>query len=432
MAKKVARQEQPSRWLPLLRRDLPASAGPLAYFDLAARLGLETVSRSWRAQLLSPSLWRELAIPRRVANQLDNASLIKLNVKTSASLLTFDVANCHSLTDHLIDIVIAAHGHSLTKLKLINCCRLSDAVAKSVAKWCRSLTWFEAPNDATDESIMAIAASCPSLTALNLDIERLEGSRLLTDRAITAVAASCPSLKALSLFGCSRHRVTDASCRDLASGCPALRVLDLSNIGVSDDTIKALVARSGASLRNLGLACCPSFSHEGIKAIVSGCPALLALDISSCNLEEVSIVTVAKGLPSLTELIFNGDRDITDASLNAIAAGLPSLTLLELGGCPCEITNASIMAVARGCPALTYLNVSGMSRLTDDSMRAIVAGCALLTTLRADRTKMTEECEEELEKILALRRRRKPVHPELAPPFDSSPPSWEVSIREFL
>ena len=426
MAKKVARQEQPSRWLPLLRRDLPASAGPLAYFDLAARLGLETVSRSWRAQLLSPSLWRELAIPRRVANQLDNASLIKLNVKTSASLLTFDVANCNFLTDHLIDIVIAAHGHSLTKLKL-NCCdRLSDAVAKSVAKWCRSLTWFEAPDDTTDESIMAIAASCPSLTALNLE------SNILTDISITAVAANCPSLKALSLFGCTRHMVTDASCRDLASGCPALCVLDLTNILVSDDTIKALVARSGASLRNLGLACCPSFSHEGIKAIVSGCPALLALDISSCNLEEVSIVTVAKGLPSLTELIFNGDRDITDASLNAIAAGLPSLTLLELGGCPCEITNASIMAVARGCPALTYLNVSGMSRLTDDSMRAIVAGCALLTTLRADRTKMTEECEEELEKILALRRRRKPVHPELAPPFDSSPPSWEVSIREFL
>ena len=88
------------------------------------------------------------------------------------------------------------------------------------------------------------------------------------------------------------------------------------------------------------------------------------------------------------------------------------------------------MAVARGCPALTYLDVSGMSRLTDDSMRATVAGCALLTTLRADRTKMTDECREELEKILALR--RKPGHPELAPPFHSSPPSWELCIREFL
>jgi hypothetical protein len=43
---------------------------------------------------------------------------------------------------------------------------------------------------------------------------------------------------------------------------------------------------------------------------------------------------------------------------------------------------------------------------------------------------MTEECEEELEKILALR--RKPVHPELAPPFRSSPPSWELSIGKFF
>ena len=63
-------------------------------------------------------------------------------------------------------------------------------------------------------------------------------------------------------------------------------------------------------------------------------------------------------------------------------------------------------------------------------MRATVASCASLTVLRASGTMMTDECREEPEKILALR--RKPEHPELAPPFRSSPPSGELSIGKFL
>ena len=62
----------------------------------------------------------------------------------------------------------------------------------------------------------------------------------------------------------------------------------------------------------------------------------------------------------LTSLDVSCCRDITDESIKAVAAGCASLTSLNVSGCP-NLTDESIKAVAAGCASLTSLNISDLT-----------------------------------------------------------------------
>merc|ERR1712118_233769 len=74
---------------------------------------------------------------------------------------------------------------------------------------------------------------------------------------------------------------------------------------------------------------------------------------------------------------------LTDESIKALAAGCTSLNSLNLRNCE-KLTDEAIKALAT-LPELSTLRIFGCRKLTDESIKALAA-CAKLTTLDTTKT----------------------------------------------
>ena len=113
----------------------------------------------------------------------------------TSTLISLSVAGCSDLTDESIKAI--AECHLLTSLDVSGCGNLTDETLVTIAKGCE-LTSVNVSGcrELTDAAIEAIASS--SLRSLNV----AHCGKLLTDESIKAVAASCPSLTSLNVAVC--------------------------------------------------------------------------------------------------------------------------------------------------------------------------------------------------------------------------------------
>ena len=188
-----------------------------------------------------------------------------------ASLTSLDVSGCGNLTDEALQAI--AKDHALTSVNVSGCRNLTDEAIKAIASCSlRTLNVARCGKLLTDLSIQAVAASCPSLTSLNV-----ADCKFLTDGSIEAIAAGCGSLTSLDVSRCKN--ITDESIKALAAGCTSLTSLNVRNCEkLTNEAIKAVATLTELStLRIFG---CRKLTDESIKAL-AGCAQLTTLDTTN-------------------------------------------------------------------------------------------------------------------------------------------------------
>ncbi|KAL5995322.1 hypothetical protein ACLOJK_025380 [Asimina triloba] len=124
----------------------------------------------------------------------------------------------------------------------------------------------------------------------------------LTDNSLKAIAASCPGLQSVDLSGLLK--LTDSAMGHLANGCRSLKTLKLQQNAFSDEGIAAFLEASGESLQELSvnrikevssfsvfvtkrfsldLSWCRKLTDEALGLIVDKCLALKALKLFGCT-----------------------------------------------------------------------------------------------------------------------------------------------------
>ena len=211
-----------------------------------------------------------------------------------------DYFNCSAVNDAMLNVV-AKSCPGLKTLDLGSCpnhpayqprsVKVTAAALEAVAKGCRRLeninlsAGFQMITDKNmDDQVLPFVKYCPQLSFLDLSECRIG------DRVLQALAIKSRLLKHLDLNGCGKE-ITNAGILMVAEACRKLKFLN-----ISDSNCSAL-------------------------ALQAGFPELRYLDVSSCFMERMDVLTaVMRGCPKLEQL--KGDHEEVDADTEATMESL--------------------------------------------------------------------------------------------------------------
>lgn len=281
---------------------------------LRRKSGIIIISRdAWRYHIFPMLLLEEIvrldtAITNHEARYLHLDALNGLHLESAIGISTVSCAQwIISKGIRLFDVEIQCRDaekicRALFKanpgIKKINLMMGSfrSPVVKLIAKYLHSITHIEHKrvqelfrghsNKLTDECILLLSQSCPSLTHLN--ISRCDR---ITDASITMLSRSCRELSHLCLWDCTA--ITDVSIIALSVGCPGLKYLDLWGCkNISDASVIELSRRCN-SLVHLDLAYCNLLTDAAIGALFRNCPYLVYLNVDYTLKPRLSKETIA-------------------------------------------------------------------------------------------------------------------------------------------
>ena len=102
-----------------------------------------------------------------------------------------------------------------------------------------------------------------------------------------------------------------------------------NNVPLIEDTISYLVNNLTENVRQLKLNMQPNLKDEHVKTLVSRCKRIAALDLSHCNITDVSIDHLMNYLiPTLEKLNVNGCHKINDTKIMKLKS-MPKLKVLH-------------------------------------------------------------------------------------------------------
>merc|ERR1712028_30809 len=153
-------------------------------------------------------------------------------------------------------------------------------IALIARSWC---VWIRARKKdrgiITDAALGSLAAGCPNITCLNLQL-----CQRITDTGVARLAAALPALTTLNLVGC--YAITDTGLASLAAGCPAITTLDLSGCcNITAAGLASLAECPCPAITTLILKYCRRITDTGLEMLVAGCPAITSLDLDNCILK---------------------------------------------------------------------------------------------------------------------------------------------------
>ncbi|BFG18060.1 hypothetical protein CerSpe_043340 [Prunus speciosa] len=366
--------------------------------------------------------------------QLETLSLKRSNmaqaVLNSPLLHDLDMGSCHKLSDAAIRSA-ATSCPQLESLDMSNCSCVSDETLREIALTCANLRVLNAsycPNISlesvrlpmltvlklhscegiTSASMAAISHSymlevleldnCSLLTAVSLDLPRLQNIRLVHCRKFADLNLRCIMLSSIMVSNCPvLHRINitsnslqklalqkQESLTTLALQCQSLQEVDLTDCESLTNSICDVFSDGGGCpmLKMLVLENCESLtavrfcSTSLVSLSLVGCRAITSLELTCPYLEQVSL----DGCDHLERAAFCpvGLRSLNLGicpKLNELSIEAPNMVLLELKGCG-VLSEASI-----NCPLLTSLDASFCSQLRDDCLSATAASCLLIESL---------------------------------------------------
>ena len=127
----------------------------------------------------------------------------------------------------LLEELVRSCGDSLIEANFADF-GVGDRFIRTLARWCPNLRSIDIGVDAddggnvnvTDESIIALAESCPDLSLV-----RIDGCRRLTDKSVIALATYCPGLEVFSVVECLG--ISDKGMCVLAESCQGLKAVNI-------------------------------------------------------------------------------------------------------------------------------------------------------------------------------------------------------------
>uniref|UniRef100_A0A667HKH0 F-box/LRR-repeat protein 15-like leucin rich repeat domain-containing protein n=1 Tax=Lynx canadensis TaxID=61383 RepID=A0A667HKH0_LYNCA len=227
---------------------------------------------------------------------------------------------------------------------------------------------------ATDVGVMALIQGASSLQELSIN-----GCQI-TDKAIRAlVKKHGNSLHKIEVFGCLA--LTAKSVGSLAVQCPHLRTL---NIGRVPKVSEACLVRSLENLREvtaLNVAGLKMMRDQIVHCIVTQCPKLDSLVLSSCSqVTDVSLVEISTYLRTLRYLDVSGCRQITNAGIHALARSCHQLKYLDLSST--GISKRGVCSLANYCHiSLECVKLSFCKNVTLDVVKKLCKNCRRLKIL---------------------------------------------------
>lgn len=243
----------------------------------------------------------------------------------------------------------------------------------------------------TEVGITAMALSCSHLhkiefvdchlvgdagfTALALGSPDLETYILrcpgVTDQTLMAIAQSCPKLRFINLPG----TISDVGFVPLVDGCASLITIEVSHCLHITDVSLMVLGNGCKFLQSISLHFCEKITDDGVAAFM-GCPNLRQIDLSCCSrITDTSLIALAHFCQLLDTVILSCCHNITDKAISAFATK-GRLQTLDLYSCD-NITDLSLVSLAqlctnlnsvniRFCPAITELGVATFQRARPD------------------------------------------------------------------
>ncbi|CAI2191492.1 4414_t:CDS:2, partial [Funneliformis geosporum] len=157
------------------------------------------------------------------------------------------------------------------------------------------------------------------------------------------------------------------------------RALEL--IAEVDDGGLWRITKSYHKLEYLNIAYHTEITEYSICGIIHSSPKLQHLDITFCEITDITIKEIARSclnlkylnLKEYDNINFKNSIGFSDKSLFVIVESYPNLRYINLWDA--QITNKGLYAIARSCYKLEYLNISYCRNISDKSLFEIAGNC---------------------------------------------------------
>jgi hypothetical protein len=241
---------------------------------------------------------------------------------------------------------------------------------------------------AGDGIALAIASSCPRLSAVDFTDPRNLGSKrawayyyCLTDVGLARLAECCPLLTSVDFR--EGNSVSDASLVALADRCPRLTSLAVGGrqCTITIVGLQAILARCGPHLTKVHFDAC--FDDEAVVALAQSCPHLTTVGLRGTSTADSGLIALAQHCPRITSIDITDCGDMTDVGVITLAQHCPLLMKVYCNGC-CRLTDAAMVALAERCTQLTSLHANYCRQLTDSALISLGKNCPRLKTVHFD------------------------------------------------
>ncbi|PWA81883.1 VIER F-box protein 2 [Artemisia annua] len=324
---------------------------------------------------------------------------IRFDSLTRLVLHNHDYNSYYSINDKDM-ILITSMCPNLTRLKIIECRRITDSgmavFSKNCKKlkefsydhcWCSDSGIFELLDNSSQLEVLSVtrlfiysddsASFCAGLAAKTLKVIKLR--HVHSERVFQPLIIGAKNLKRLKLVDCDGNwdrtleMIPDDNC---------LVEVHLEGVNVSDVGLSSLAkCRDLLVLRIDNYRC----TDVGLISVAENCRALKKLYVGRrSEIGDSGLIAVGRHSVNLQELILNG-VEATCVSLEVIATNCQNLVRLEL--CQSDtITDVEVMFIAEKCVALKILCIEECG-VSNNGIEAFALGCPNLAEIRVTKCK---------------------------------------------
>lgn len=185
----------------------------------------------------------------------------------------------------------------------------------------------------------------------------------LTDKMLNSLLLRCGQyVESLDLSG-SPRLLTDFAMDIIGKHSPGIRDLDLSNIKITDVSLRNLVAKC-TNLQTLRLKRCLHISDKGVNTVLSSGQPLVLLDVSDISyLSGQCFKSLQDDLDTLRILVLTDCYKLLDTGFVNMMNHSRNLEELYINNCKC-LTSVAFTSMCQNCRSLRVLHASGIKAET--------------------------------------------------------------------
>jgi len=294
--------------------------------------------------------------------------------KSCSSLRSFEIRKCNAITD----LALEELGQNCTYLRKIDFGECNAVTDKGLA------ALFEGVQSLIDVflswCVLLSDRSIEALVSMHKDLKRLvvRGCRRITDSALVAVATQALNVVELDLSFC--NKIGDQGVLALTHNLIGLEKLNLSDLYMLTDRSflfdEAGDGRASVNLKMLGsmteliLDDCKELTNEGVEEIFKRASSLSTLSLHGC--EKIGDkVLQGEHLPGgLLSLDLSFCLTVTGEGVRALGERCSYLDSLKIAGC-IQITDIDILMLTEACPGLQTISLSHCKDISDEAISSI-------------------------------------------------------------
>jgi hypothetical protein len=157
----------------------------------------------------------------------------------------------------------------------------------------------------------------------------LNAAAMLACRDIARALCSCRLFRsqlpaAVTALGDCNGRMTDSMLMFASRSFPRITSIDLKLCkGTTDKGLIALAANC-KDIANINLQGCKDVTDDSVVALALGCKGIASINLSDCGVTDTGLITLAQNSESITNINFQGCKEVTDNGVMALALGCMS------------------------------------------------------------------------------------------------------------